>query len=194
VDVCEIYGPELLQYNCSRAVSACVDRGRDQDGRPGRLRQYDLPADRDREPDEKPRGDAQATYSDATSDVVRVHRRPDGLPNFTPPVKLVIDSSFDGRRAAYVCLVVDPPLKPKLIYGTAYHVGFSAVEIWGAKQAIRRVNRSYAGLRPLLVFTDNMGLVATRQTVHVSWRWLSRTERLMWHLDAAANALRRSLD
>ncbi len=92
----------------------------------------------------------------SAENIVRPMRRSDGILNFTPLVKLVIDSSSDGRRAAYVCLMVSPPEKPRLIYGTARCISRSAVEMWGIRRAIRRANTRYSGQRPLLVFTDNL--------------------------------------
>lgn len=126
-------------------------------------------------------------------DIVRPMRRSDGILNFTPPVKLVIDSSTDGRRAAYVCLMVSPPEKPRLIYGIGRGISGDTVELWGIRRAIRRANTRYSGLRPLLVFTDNLPIVDTHGSMHVQYCWLSRNERLMRHLHNAANSLRRSI-
>ena len=131
--------------------------------------------------------------SPSAESIVRPIRRSDGIPNFTPPVKLVIDSSSDGRRAAYVCLMVSPPEKPRLVYGTGRGISGDTVELWGIRRAIRRANARYSGLRPLLVFTDNLPIVDTHGSTHVQYRWLSRNERLMRHLHNAANSLRRSI-
>ncbi len=125
--------------------------------------------------------------------IVRPMRRSDGILNFTPLVKLVIDSSSDGHRAAYVCLMVSPPEKPRLIYGTARGISTGTVEVWGIHRVISRANIRYSGQRPLLVFTDNLFIVKTRGSTHVQYRWLSRNERLMQHLHNAANSLRRSI-
>ena len=47
-----------------------------------------------------------------------------------PTVRVAIDSSSDGKRAAYACLVVAPGEKPRLIYGQAWHVPADKVEAW----------------------------------------------------------------
>ncbi len=127
--------------------------------------------------------------SPSPESIVRPICRSDGILNFTLPVKLVINASSDGRRAAYVCLMVSPPEKPRLIYGTAHGISTGRVEMWG----IRRANTRYDGQRPLLVFTDNLSIVETRGSTHVQYRWLSRNERLMQHLHKAVNSLRRSI-
>lgn len=119
--------------------------------------------------------------------------RSDGIANFTPPVKIAIDASADPRRAAYVAIIVDEGHKPRLVYGTGYHVGCGYAEAWGINRVLRRVNTRYAGRRPLLVFTDNLGITQSRGNVHVQYRWLPRSNRLMQHLHRAANALRKSL-
>ncbi|TWB41939.1 hypothetical protein [Nitrospirillum pindoramense] len=123
-------------------------------------------------------------------------RRSDGIPTLTPPVKIIIDSSSDNSRAAYVALVVDGTAKPRLIYGTRVGGGpsTSAVEWWGIKAALRRTNRRYAGQRPIIVYTDNLGTAQTRGDVHTQFQWVPRTDKLMGHLHTAANALRRSLE
>ncbi len=108
-------------------------------------------------------------------------------------MKLVIDSSSDGRRAAYACLVVDPPLKPRLIYGVRPCINMSGVEAWGINCAVRRTNARYQGLRPLLVFTDNLSLVQIGRPGWTQLRWLSRDEKLMQHLHKVANSLRRAM-
>ncbi len=131
--------------------------------------------------------------SPSAESIVRPIRRSDGILNFTPPVKLVIDSSSGGRRAAYVCLMVSPSEKPRLIYGTGRGISGDTVELWGIRRAIRRANARYSGLRPLLVFTDNLPIVETRGSTHVQYHWLSRNEKLMRHLHNAANSLRRSI-
>ena len=131
--------------------------------------------------------------SPSTESIVRPIRRSDGILNFTLPIKLVIDASSDSRRAAYVCLMVSPPEKPRLIYGTAYGTPTGRVEMWGIRRAIRRANTRYDGQRPLLVFTDNLPIVETRGSTHVQYCWLSRNERLMQHLHKAVNSLRRSI-
>ena len=105
--------------------------------------------------------------SPSSESIVRPIRRPDGILNFTLPVKLVIDAPSDGRRAAYVCLMVSPPEKPRLIYGTAHGISTGRVEMWGIRRAIRRANIRYNGQRPLLVFTDNLSIVETRGSTHV---------------------------
>lgn len=120
-------------------------------------------------------------------------RRSDGIPNLTPPVRIVFDATTDGRRSAYVALVVDRGQKPRLIYGVAACVAFARVENWALRHILRRVNTRYAGQRPLLVFTDCLGIVESRGSVHVQYRWLPRTDRLIRHLHRAAGALRRSL-
>ena len=122
-----------------------------------------------------------------------IDRRSDGIPSGTPPVKLVIDASSDNRRVAYVALIVDGKVKPRLIYGTGRNVGGGNVESWSVKRALRRTNALYDGLRPVIVYTDNLSQVETRGSVHTQYVWLPRTNRLMRHLHAAANALRKSL-
>lgn len=120
-------------------------------------------------------------------------RRSDGVLHGTAPVKIAIDASSDGLRATYVALVVTYDEKPRLIYGTGTHVAHADVEWWGIKRAIRRVNTRFHGQRPILVFTDNLAIVNSRGSVHVQYRWLPRTDRLMQHIDRAAKCLRRSL-
>lgn len=120
-------------------------------------------------------------------------RRSDGILALTPPVRIVFDATADGRRAAYVALLLERGHKPRLLYGTGTTVAFAQVEFWALARLLRRANTRYAGQRPLLVFTDCQAIVDTRGSVHVQYRWLPRTSPLMRHLHRAANALRRSL-
>ncbi|MHB0734022.1 hypothetical protein ACX4MT_18910 [Roseomonas mucosa] len=118
----------------------------------------------------------------------------DRMPGLRRPVRIVFDASSDNRNGAYVALLLEPGgRKPRLIYGTAQGIPGSTVEFWALNRILKRVNTRYGGSHPLLVFTDCLAIVATRGTIHVQYRWLSRRERLMRHLDKAARALRRTL-
>ncbi|TNC95037.1 MAG: hypothetical protein FD119_2824 [Stygiobacter sp.] len=114
-------------------------------------------------------------------------------PSGSPCVKIVIDASSDGRRAAFVALIVVDGKKPRLIYGTGESVSFRDVEAWGIKRALRRVNIEHDGSRPIIVFTDAQRLVLERLGGHVKYCWLPRKNPLMQNLHRAANALRKSL-
>lgn len=83
------------------------------------------------------------------------------------PIKVFIDSSADGHRAAFVALIVEDGKKPRLIYGTGGSVSYSNVEAWGIKRALKRVNTEHHGSRPIVIFTDGQRLVLEQIGGHV---------------------------
>lgn len=110
-----------------------------------------------------------------------------------PPIKIFVDSSSDGWRAAFAALIVEDGVKPRLIYGSAWHVSFGVVEAWGIKRAMRRVNAAHKGVRPIIVFTDDQRLVLSRLGGGIRYCWLPRTDDVMRFLHKVANGVRRSM-
>ena len=110
-----------------------------------------------------------------------------------PAVRIAIDSSSDGHRAAFACLVMPPAEKPRLIYGQAWHVPMDKVEAWGIRRAVRRVDERYPERRRLLVFTDSHQMAIRTRGVRVQYRWISRKTWLIAELHRIANRLRRAM-
>jgi hypothetical protein len=109
------------------------------------------------------------------------------------PVKIVIDSTTDLLRSAWVALVVAHGEKPRLMYGTGWHISHRSVERWGLARALKRVNSRYNGSAPILVFTDSLAIVETGGNRHTQYRWLAREQTLMRHIHTAARKLRQSM-
>lgn len=152
--------------------------------------------------DEARRNHRSAVWQEATrrqrldgaplAEFLRVHCGGD-IGDRSAPTSIVIDSSSDGYRAAYVALVIVPGEKPRLLYGTAIGIRSGDVERWGIRRVVARTNRRHGGGHPLLVFTDSKSIADTARSVHVHYRWLPRDTPLICQLHQAANALRRSL-
>lgn len=110
-----------------------------------------------------------------------------------PVVRIAIDASSDGKRAAYACLMMTPGEKPRVIYGQAWNVPMHAAEAWGIRRAVRRIDRRYPERRRLLIFTDSQQIAARPWNLRVQYRWVSRNTWVITELHKMANWLRRSM-
>jgi hypothetical protein len=67
--------------------------------------------------------------------------RSDGVQNFTPPVRAIVDASADGVFFTYVAIIRAPQEKPRLIYKVITHGDANIVEAWAINDLVRRINR-----------------------------------------------------
>jgi hypothetical protein len=106
---------------------------------------------------------------------------------------MIIDSTTDQHRAAWVALVTCRDEKPRLYYGTGRHIPHSTVELWGINAALRRLRLRYGANRSIVVTTDCKNIADTRGNMTNQYVWVSRNNRLLRHMHSAARALRLSM-